>query len=160
MKKRQRRGGNVKMHYVRFIAAFLVYAVVDIVWNVSPIAVGMYEALYEASGHDALLDQFGRQIETWGPLQGLALLAFFALIAFANSYLAIEPAVAERNLGKAMRNSFALGCAAYATYVVPLYVAMSTFPGVLVPIDILIGGLLSLITSTAVTYVTLRRSAA
>ena len=38
------------MHFPRFIAAFLVYAIVDIAWNVSPIAVGMYERLHEASG--------------------------------------------------------------------------------------------------------------
>ena len=146
--------------HIRFIAAFLVYAVVDIVWNVSPIAVGMYERLHEASGSDALLDAYGKQMDTWGGVEILALLAFFLLIAFANTYLAIEPAVRERNLGKAARNSFALGCAAYATYIAPIFVTFSGWPAALVPIDILIGGLLSLITSTVVTYVTLRRSRA
>ena len=146
--------------HIRFIAAFLVYAVVDIVWNVSPIAVGMYERLHEASGSDALLDAYGKQMDTWGGVEILALLAFFLLIAFANTYLAIEPAVRERNLGKAARNSFALGCAAYATYIAPIFVTFSGWPAALVPIDILIGGLLSLITSTIVTYVTLRRSRA
>ena len=146
--------------HIRFIAAFLVYAVVDIVWNVSPIAVGMYERLHEASGSDALLDAYGKQMDTWGGVEILALLAFFLLIAFANTYLAIEPAVRERNLGKAARNSFALGCAAYATYIAPIFVTFSSWPAALVPIDILIGGLLSLITSTVVTYVTLRRSRA
>ena len=38
------------MQFVRFIAAFIVYAVVDVGWNLSPIAVNMYESLYEASG--------------------------------------------------------------------------------------------------------------
>ncbi len=146
--------------HIRFIAAFLVYAVVDIVWNVSPIAVGMYERLHEASGSDALLDAYGKQMDTWSGVEILALLAFFLLIAFANTYLAIEPAVRERNLGKAARNSFALGCAAYATYIAPIFVTFSSWPAALVPIDILIGGLLSLITSTVVTYVTLRRSRA
>lgn len=146
------------MQYVRYLAAFVVYAVIDVAWNVSPIAVNMYESLHESSGSKEILDTFGKQIETWGGGEILALLAFFALIALANSYLAIEPAVKERNLGKAMRNSFVLGCAAYATYIAPIFATFSGWPGVLVPIDILIGGLLSLITSTVVTYVTLRRS--
>ncbi len=146
------------MHYPRFIAAFLVYAIVDIVWNISPIARGMYESLYEASGNDALLDAYGKQMDTWGGVELLALLAFFLLIAFANYYLAIQPAIRENRLGTAMRNSFALGCAAYATYIAPIFVTFSTWPAVLVPVDILIGGLLSLITSTVVTAVALRRS--
>lgn len=148
------------MHYGRFIAAFLVYAIVDIVWNISPIAVGMYERLHEASGNDALFDAYGKQMDTWGGVEMLALLAFFLLIAFANYYLAIQPAVRERSLGVAMRNSFALGCAAYATYIAPIFVTFADWPAVLVPVDILIGGLLSLITSTVVTYVALRRSKA
>ena len=147
------------MHYVRFLAAFVVYTVIDVGWNISPIAVGMYERLYDASGNDVLLDQFGREMDGWGGAQILALLAFLALIALANTYLAIEPAVKENNLLKAMKNSFVLGCAAYATYIVPIFLILSTWPGILVPIDILIGGLLSLITSTVVTYVTLRRRA-
>ena len=142
---------------VRFLAAFVVYAVIDIGWNVSPIATGMYERLYDASGNDVLLDEFGRQPETWGAAQGLALLAFLGLIALANAYLAIEPALRENSLQRAMKNSFVLGCAAYATYIVPIFLILSTWPGILVPIDIFIGGLLSLITSTVVTYVTLRR---
>ncbi len=145
------------MHYGRLLAAFVVYAVIDIGWNLSPIATGMYERLYDASGNDVLLDEFGRQPETWGAAQGLALLAFLGLIALANAYLAIEPALRENSLQRAMKNSFVLGCAAYATYIVPIFLILSTWPGVLVPIDILIGGLLSLITSTVVTYVTLRR---
>ena len=146
--------------YVRFLAAFVVYTVIDVGWNISPIAVGMYERLYDASGNDVLLDQFGREPETWGVEQALALLAFLGLIALANTYLAIEPALREGSLQRAMRNSFVLGCAAYATYIVPIYLILSTWPGVLVPIDILIGGVLSLITSTVVTYVTLRRRGA
>ena len=147
------------MQYVRYIAAFVVYAVVDIIWNVSPIAVGMYESLHEASGSDAILDQFGRQMDSWGGPQFLALLAFFVLIALANSVLAIEPAVKERNLGKAMRNSAVIGLAAYATYIAPIYVTFASWPGALVPIDIFIGGVLSFVTSTSIVYVTLRRTA-
>ena len=64
----------------------------------------------------------------------------------------------EKNLLKAVKNSFVLGCAAYATYIVPIFLMLSTWPTLLVPVDILIGGLLSLITSMAVTYVTLLRS--
>ena len=41
------------MHYVRFLAAFVVYTVIDVGWNISPIARGMYESLYEASGNDS-----------------------------------------------------------------------------------------------------------
>lgn len=146
--------------HIRFLAAFVVYTVIDVGWNISPIAVGMYERLYDASGNDMLLDQFGREPETWGVEQALALLAFLGLIALANTYLAIEPALRENSLVTAMRNSFVLGCAAYATYIVPIYLILSTWPGILVPIDILIGGVLSLVTSTVVTYVTLRRRAA
>ncbi|MCE2494770.1 MAG: DUF2177 family protein [Alphaproteobacteria bacterium] len=145
------------MHYVRFLAAFVVYTVIDVGWNVSPIAMGMYESLYEASGNDALLDQFGRKMDSWGVEQILALLVFLGLIALGNSYLAIEPALKENNLIKAMKNSFVLGCAAYATYIVPIFLMLKTWPTILVPIDILIGGLLSLITSTVVTYIVLRR---
>ncbi len=146
------------MPIVRFIAAFVVYTVIDIGWNFSPIAQNMYESLYEESGNNALFDSFGKQPDTWGGGELVSLLAFLLLIALANSYLAIEPAVKERNLRKAMQNSFVLGCAAYATYIVPIFLMISTWPGILVPVDILIGGLLSLITSTAITYVTLRRS--
>lgn len=145
------------MQYVRFIAAFLVYTIIDVGWNLSPIAQNMYNSLYEASGNDALFDRFGKPPDTWGGAEILALLAFLLLIALANSYLAIEPAVKENNLRRAMQNSFVLGCAAYATYIVPIFLMLSTWPTILVPVDILIGGLLSLITSTIVTYVTLRR---
>ena len=148
----------VNMLYVRLIAAFLVYAVIDIVWNILPMVRGMYESLYEASGNDELFDSFGKQPDMFGAPEILAVLAFFALIAFANSRFAIEPAVKERNLSKAAQNSFILGCAAYATYIVPIFLQISTWPFILVPIDILIGGLLSLVTSTSITYVTLRRS--
>lgn len=146
------------MQYVRFLAAFVVYAVIDIGWNLSPIALGMYERFYEDSGNNVLFDSFGKQPDTWGGSELFSLLVFLLLIALANSYLAIEPAVKERSLRKAMQNSFVLGCAAYATYIVPIYLNLATWPGILVPIDILIGGLLSLITSTVVTYVSLRRS--
>ena len=143
---------------IRFIAAFLVYAVIDVAWNVSPIALGMYERLHEASGSDVILDAYRK--DAWGWIEVPSVLVFFALIAFANARFAIEPAVKERNLGIAVRNSFALGCAAYATYIVPVFITFAKWPAALVPIDILIGGLLSLITSTVVTYVVLRRSRA
>ena len=145
------------MQYIRFAAAFVIYIVIDVGWNISPIAVAMYENFYDNSGHSALLDRFGNQMDTWGAPEILAALVFFALIALANSYLAIEPAVKERDLTKAMKNSFVLGLGAYATYSVPTYLMLSTWPTPLVPIDILIGGLLSLITSTSVTWFTLRR---
>ena len=144
------------MQIVRFISAFLVYTVIDVGWNISPIARNMYESLYEASGNNTLLDTFGKQMDTWGGTEVLALLAFLLLIAFANSHLAIEPALRENNIRRAIQNSFVLGCAAYATYIVPIFLMLSTWPSILVPIDILIGGLLSLITSAVVTGVTLR----
>lgn len=137
----------------RFIAAFIVYAVIDVVWNISPIARGMYERLHEASGNDW---SFGKSMDTWGGVEMASLLVFFLLIAFGNSYLAIEPAIRENSLRRAMTNSFVLGCAAYATYIVPVFVAIANWPPALVPIDILIGGLLSLITSTIVVAVSLR----
>ena len=144
------------MQYARFLAAFLVYAIIDIAWNVSPPVLSMYENFYEASGHDVVRDQFGRPPDEWGVVVILAVLVFFLLIGLANSVLAIEPALREGSLQKAARNSFVLGCAAYATYVVPIYMSTKTWPGALVPIDILIGGVLSLITSSAITYATLR----
>ncbi len=144
------------MQYIRFLAAFLVYAIIDIAWNLSPPARGMYESFYESSGHDALLDQFGRPLDELGGTVLLAALVFFLLIGLANSVLAIEPALREGRLMIAARNSFIFGCAAYATYVVPIYMMTKTWPSELVPIDILIGGVLSLITSSAVTYVSLR----
>ena len=91
------------MRYIRFAAVFVVYAVIDVVWNVLPTTIGMYERLHEASGSDVILDQFGRQMDTWGAPQGLALLAFFGLIALANSHLAVEPALRENSLAKAAR---------------------------------------------------------
>lgn len=145
------------MQYIRFAAAFVVYLVIDVGWNISPMAVAMYENFHEGSGHNELFDAFGKQIDTWGGTEILFALIFFGLIALANSYLAIEPAVKERDLTKAMKNSFVLGIAAYATYSVPTFLMLSTWSVALVPIDILIGGLLSLITSTSITWVTLRR---
>ncbi len=139
------------MKYVRFIAAFLIYTIIDVGWNLSPIATGMYERLYEASGNKEMFDAFGRQMDTWGGVEIIAILAFLLLIAFGNSYLAIEPALKEGSLLRAAKNSFVLGCAAYATYIIPIYLQISTWPAALIPIDILIGGLLSLITSTVVT---------
>ena len=49
------------MQYVRFLAAFVVYTVIDVGWNASPIARGMYESLYEANRYDAPLSHFGTQ---------------------------------------------------------------------------------------------------
>ena len=148
------------MQYIRFAAAFVIYAVVDVVWNISPVALAMYENFYDNSGHTELFDTFGKQLDTWGGPEIIALLVFFTLIALANSFLAIEPAVKARDITKAMKNSAVLGMAAYATYSVPTFVALSTWPTPLVPIDIIIGGLLSLITSTSITWFTLRRMAA
>ena len=96
------------MQYVRLIAAFVVYTVIDVGWSLSPIARGMYERLYEASGNHALFDRFGKEPEAWGGGEVLALLAFLLLIAFANSRLAIEPAVKENNIRRAIQNSFVL----------------------------------------------------
>ena len=140
--------------FVRFVAAFVVYAVIDVAWNVSPIALGMYARIHAAA--DSPLEEIGKSPMTWGASEGLAILAFFALIALANSRFAIEPALRENSIGIAMRNSALLGCAAYATYIVPIYMSIANWPGVLVPIDIIIGGLLSLITSTAIVWLTLR----
>ena len=139
---------------LRYIFATVVYAVIDIGWNITPIARGMYERLHEASGNDW---SFGKPPETWGVVEVVGLVVFLLLIGLGNSYLAIEPAIRERKLSRAVRNSIVLGCAAYATYIVPTHLAIANWPGVLIPIDIIIGGLLSLITSTVVTSITLRR---
>ena len=98
------------MPFLRFIAAFLVYAIIDIGWNVTPIARGMYDRLHETAGTDRLFDTFGKEMNTWAAPEFIALLVFLALIAWANHCLAIEPGVKENDLGKAMRNSFLLGC--------------------------------------------------
>lgn len=143
--------------FVRFLAAFVVYTVIDMAWNMSPPAVAMYARLHDASGNDW---SFGKPMETWGGVEFAALVVFFALIALANSHLAIEPAIREQSLRKAMRNGFVLGCAAYATYIVPTFVAIANWPAALLPIDIVIGGLLSLATSGLVTWWALRRRAA
>ena len=137
---------------VRFIAAFVVYAVIDVVWNVSPIALGMYARLHAATGSPR--DEIAKTPLDWGAPEIISVLIFFALIALANSRFAIEPALRENSVVVAMRNSALLGCAAYATYIVPIYMSIAKWPGVLVPIDIIIGGLLSLITSTSIVAVT------
>lgn len=136
---------------VRFIAAFVVYAVIDVAWNVTPIALGMYARIHAAA--ESPLEEIGKHPTTWGATEGLAILAFFALIALANSRFAIEPALRENSIAVAMRNSALLGCAAYATYIAPIYLNIANWPGILVPIDIVIGGLLSLITSTSIVAV-------
>ena len=141
------------MQFVRFIAAFIIYAVIDIAWNFSPIAVGMYARFHEASG-SPLSDIQRDSLNSIGFL--FAGIIFFALIAYANSRFAIEPAIRERSVRLAMVNSAVLGCAAYATYIVPVFLIIRDWPGALVPIDIIIGGLLSLITSTIVAAVALR----
>ncbi len=141
----------------RFLSAFVVYTVIDMAWSLSPPAAAMYAYLHEAGGNDW---SFGKPTETWGALEIVALLVFFALIALANSQLAIAPAIRERNLQRAMKNAFLLGCAAYATYSVPVFAAIANWPAALIPIDILTGGLLSLATSTIVTRWALRRQAA
>ena len=142
---------------LRFFCAFVVYAVIDMAWNMSPPAVAMYASLHEASGNDW---SFGKPMDTWGGVEVVAVLVFFALIALANSQLAIGPAIRERNLQRAKKNGFLLGCAAYATYIVPTFISIQNWPAALVPIDILIGGLLSLVTSGIVTWWALRRQAA
>jgi len=141
------------MQFVRFIAAFIIYAVIDIAWNFSPIAVSMYARFHEASG-SPLSDIQRDNLNSIGFV--IAGIVFFALIAYANSRFAIEPAIKERSVRLAMVNSAVLGCAAYATYIVPVFLIIRDWPGALVPIDIIIGGLLSLITSTIVTAVALR----
>lgn len=141
------------MQFVRFIAAFIIYAVIDIAWNFSPIAMGMYARFHEASG-SPLADIQREALDSIAFL--FAGIVFFALIAYANCRFAIEPAIRERSIRLAAVNSAVLGCAAYATYIVPVFLIIRDWPGALVPIDIIIGGLLSLITSTIVAAVALR----
>ena len=106
------------IQFVRFIAAFIIYAVIDIAWNFSPIAVGMYARFHEASG-SPLSDIQRDNLNGIGFI--IAGIIFFALIAYANSRFAIEPAIRERSIRLAMVNSAVLGCAAYATYIVPVF---------------------------------------
>jgi uncharacterized membrane protein len=136
----------------RAIAAIVVYGVIDAVWNVLPPVMGMYRSLHDAN--DSPYSDILR--ESIIPEIGLAVIVFFILIGFANAYLAIEPAMRENSLARAMKNSLALGLAAYATYIVPQYMLFHNWPGILIPIDIIIGGVLSLVTSTIVTAVALK----
>lgn len=142
---------------LRFVSAFVVYTVIDMAWSLSPPAVAMYARLHEASGNDW---SFGKPMETWGGVEFAGLIVFFALIALANSHLAIGPAIRERSLQRALKNGFVLGCAAYATYTVPVFMSIANWPAALIPIDILTGGLLSFATSGIVTWWALRRRAA
>ena len=142
------------MFVLRFLFATIVYTVIDVGWNLSPVARNMYARFHEASGNDW---SFGKPMETWGVVELVGLLVFLLLIGLGNSYLAIEPAIREQKLSRAMRNSFVLGCAAYATYIVPTFLAIANWPSILIPIDILIGGLLSLITSTIVASIAIAR---
>ena len=59
---------------LRFLAAFVVYAVIDMAWNMSPPAVAMYASLHEASGNDW---SFGKPMDTWGGVELVAVLVFF-----------------------------------------------------------------------------------
>ena len=52
---------EVNMQYVSFLAAFVVYTVIDVGWNASPIAMRMYESLYEANRYDPPFSQSGTQ---------------------------------------------------------------------------------------------------
>ena len=136
----------------RAIAAILVYGIIDAVWNFLPPVMNMYKSLHAAN--DSPYSDILRE----SPVLGIvpAVIVFFILIGFANAYLAIEPAIRENSLARAMKNSTALGLAAYATYIVPQYMLFHNWPGILIPIDIIIGGVLSLVTSTIVTAVALK----
>ena len=136
----------------RVVAAILVYGVIDAVWNFLPPVMNMYKSLHAAN--DSPYSDILRE----SPVLGIvpAVIVFFILIGFANAYLAIEPAMRENSLARAMKNSTALGLAAYATYIVPQYMLFHNWPGILIPIDIIIGGFLSLITSTIVTAIALK----
>ena len=74
---------------LRFLSATGIYAVIDIGWNVSPLARGMYARLHAASGNDW---SFGKTPDTWGAAELVAVVVFFLLIGYGNSRLAIEPA--------------------------------------------------------------------
>ena len=124
------------MPFRRFLFATVIYTVIDVGWNASPVARNMYARFHEASGNDW---SFGKPMETWGTVELAGLVAFLVLIGFGNSYLAIEPAIRERKLSRAVRNSFVLGIVAYATYIVPTFLAIANWPSILIPIDILAG---------------------
>ena len=139
-----------------FIFATVLYGVIDIAWNVSPAALKMYEVIHEYSGTDLSFQREQLTDVGFGGL--LAVLLFFGLIGYGNQRFAIVPGIEARSLKKALSNSFVLGCAAYATYIVPVFLIVDGWPLVLVPIDILIGGLLSLSTSAIITSIGLRRA--
>ena len=80
------------MQYVRFIAAFLVYTIIDVGWNISPIAQGMYKNLYEGERPRQDVGRLRQGDEPVGAAARFWLCSpFCCWIAFANSYLAIEP---------------------------------------------------------------------
>ena len=65
------------MRFLRFLFATVIYIVIDVGWNFSPVARGMYARLHEASGNDW---SYGKQIETWGGVEVVGLIVFFLLM--------------------------------------------------------------------------------
>ncbi len=135
-----------------FIAATLFYTVIDLVWNFAIATPFIYNPLHASTGSDVNL----RTMPELGFGGIIALLAFLLLIGYANTHFVIMPAIKARNVTKALMNSFLLGCTAYATYIVPVYATINNWPLILVPFDIIIGGLLSLATSGVITAAYLR----
>lgn len=134
--------------------ASIIYAVIDIGWNV--LVMPMYAAIYGAYGGDR---SFVRESFAEAGIAGaIGILVFFVLLGAANVQFAVTPGVEARSVRKAIKNAFLLGCAAYATYIVPIYLMISGTPSILIPIDILIGGGLSVATSAIVTAIALRRA--
>ena len=136
-----------------FILASAIYAIIDILWNFLIAFPFLYDPIHQANGTDL---SFQRALPEAGILGIVGIVAFFLLIGYANARFAIAPALESRSVGKAALNGFILGCAAYATFAAPFYLQVDTWPFVLVPIDILIGGFLSVATSGIITAIVLR----
>ena len=131
----------------------IVYGVIDILWNIGPGRI-MYEVIHANNGTDL---SFQKAFTDIGASEGISFLVFFILIALANVQFVIVPAIKARSVGKAAFSGFLLGCAAYATYIIPIYGMVKTWPLILVPIDIFIGGMLSLVTASIIVAVRLRQ---
>ena len=139
--------------FIHFIKASILYAIIDIAWNFGP-GLPIQGAIHRANGTDL---SFMRSLTSWGGAEIIALVVFFLLIGYANARLAIVPGIEARSVRVAVKRSFVLGCAAYATYAAPIFVMINNWPFILVPFDILVGGGLSVATSAIITALALRR---
>ena len=134
---------NIKL----FISALLIYIILDVAYN---LLVGM------RIDHHFLKEAGILSIYNEKPAYSWTIALFFIIISYANFRLAILPAVALKDIVKAVRAGLILGVAAYATLALPLLWSIKNYPVELVVIHIVGGGLLSLATSALTTTIYLK----